>query len=180
MSEVKSLIASKTFWGALVAVAAGMLAGGNYALAAVDQAELVDLLVAVGAGGGGVVAIVGRVLARARVGKAIAEQVPLGIGAFLLLALAGCGFTPQGGLIRSQVLEKGAQAYDYGLDNSELFLCQIASVGSVERRYWRNQEDFDTWARFCRIGAAARDLRLEAGTKTKSEPGAQPVTESTP
>ncbi len=62
------------------------------------------------------------------------------------------------------MLSKGAKVYDAGLDNSEVFICQIASVGSVKRRYWRSQADFDTWARFCQLGAEARDLRLTAGS----------------
>ena len=52
-----------------------------------------------------------------------------------LLILGGCGFTPQGDFIRSQVSERGAQAMDEGLRNSEWFLCQAASVGSIKRRY---------------------------------------------
>ncbi len=185
MEEMKSLFASRTFWGAVVAILAGISGGGKYALAPGEQAEFVDLLVAVGAAGGGLAAIAGRVLARARIGKTgdrvarlIADRRDLfGIVAFMALVfLAGCGFTPQGEVIRSQAFEKGGQAYDYGLDNAELFVCQIASVGSVKRRYWGSQLDFETWAKFCQIGAEARGLKLDVGPARPQEgPPAQPT-----
>lgn len=52
-----------------------------------------------------------------------------------LLFLVGCGFTAQGDFVRDQISQKGAQAMDEGLRNSEWFLCNAASVGSIKRRY---------------------------------------------
>jgi hypothetical protein len=60
------------------------------------------------------------------------------LGVLLLgtsLVLGACGFTPEGSLIRDTVKAKGAQAYDEGLENSEWFICNAASIGSVRRKY---------------------------------------------
>ncbi len=68
MYEVKSLIASKTFWGAFVAVAAGVFGLFGYAVTPEDQVWLVDSIAAVGAIAGGVVAVYGRIKASKRIG----------------------------------------------------------------------------------------------------------------
>lgn len=52
-----------------------------------------------------------------------------------LLALGACGFTPQGDLVRDVIREKGAQAYDEGLENALHFICHGVSVGSARRRF---------------------------------------------
>ena len=67
----------------------------------------------------------------------------------LPLALGACGFTPQGDVIREAVLSKGAQAYDAGLEGAEMYMCAIASVGSVMRRYGRTQDTADAWRAIC-------------------------------
>ena len=68
MSDVKTLFASKTFWGACVAVLAGALSLFGYQLAAEDQAELVNAVSGIGAAAGGLVAIYGRIVASKRIG----------------------------------------------------------------------------------------------------------------
>ena len=68
MSEVKTLLASKTFWGAFVAVLAGALSLFGYQLAAEDQAQLVNAVSGIAAAAGGVVAIYGRIVASKRIG----------------------------------------------------------------------------------------------------------------
>ena len=68
MNDVKSLFASKTFWGALVAVAAGVIGLFGYAVTPEDQAWLVDSIAAAGAIVGGLVAVYGRVKASKRIG----------------------------------------------------------------------------------------------------------------
>ena len=57
----------------------------------------------------------------------------------LLFALSACGFTPQGDLVRSTIKDKGAQAYDEGIENAEWFLCNAASVGSIRRKFGRDE-----------------------------------------
>ena len=57
------------------------------------------------------------------------------IGLTLVLLLAGCGQTPFGDQVRDMVKSRGALIMDRGLINSEWFLCEAASIGSVKRRY---------------------------------------------
>ena len=68
MSDVKSLFASKTFWGAFVAMIAGALSLFGYQLGAGDQAELIEAASGIAATTGGLVAIYGRVVASKRIG----------------------------------------------------------------------------------------------------------------
>lgn len=56
------------------------------------------------------------------------------------LALSACGFTPQGDLVRETIRDKGAQAYDAGLENAAWFQCEAASIGSIERKYGTSAE----------------------------------------
>ena len=63
MDGVKSLFASKTFWGGLIAVVAGILGFFGYQLGSEDQAAIIEAGAAVAASLGGVVAIWGRVKA---------------------------------------------------------------------------------------------------------------------
>ena len=68
MSDVKTLFASKTFWGAFVAVLAGALSLFGYQLGAADQAELINALSGIAAAAGGLLAIYGRFVASKRIG----------------------------------------------------------------------------------------------------------------
>ncbi len=68
MDGFKSILESRTFWGAAVALLAGVLAIFHYSLSADDQAQLVDIIAGVGAAAGGLVAIIGRVLASKKIG----------------------------------------------------------------------------------------------------------------
>lgn len=68
----------------------------------------------------------------------------------ILLILGGCGFTPYGDFVREQVSERGAQAMNEGLVNSEWFLCRAASVGSIKRRYGSSDEKAKAYADLCR------------------------------
>ena len=69
MDDFKSIFASRTFWGGLLAIAAGILCFFGWTLTADDQQALVDLGVGVAASIGGVVAIWGRVRASRQIGK---------------------------------------------------------------------------------------------------------------
>lgn len=68
MNEVKSLFASKTFWGALVAVAAGVLGLFGYTVTPEDEMWLVDSIAGVAAIAGGLVAVYGRIRTSKRIG----------------------------------------------------------------------------------------------------------------
>ncbi|MEX1206541.1 MAG: hypothetical protein WEB85_14950 [Dongiaceae bacterium] len=68
MDGFKSILASKTFWGALLAIAAGVLGMFGFDLPAADQATLLDYVGGGGAMVGGVIAIVGRVVASKKIG----------------------------------------------------------------------------------------------------------------
>ena len=63
MDDFKSLFASKTFWGGLIAIIAGVLGFFGYQLLPADQTALVDGGAALAASLGGVIAIWGRVRA---------------------------------------------------------------------------------------------------------------------
>ncbi len=67
-----------------------------------------------------------------------------------VLLLGGCGFTPQGDVIREAVLSRGAQAYDAGLEGAVTFKCKIASIGAIERRYMGSAESWELWVNECR------------------------------
>ena len=58
-----------------------------------------------------------------------------GIGLALVLLVAGCGQTPFGDQMRDMVKQRGVMIMDQGLTNSEWFMCEGASVGSIKRRY---------------------------------------------
>lgn len=67
-SDAKSLLESKTFWGAVVAIGGtGVSAFTHHALAPSDAAQLVDILSSVVGAVGGVVAIYGRMVATTKI-----------------------------------------------------------------------------------------------------------------
>lgn len=68
MHEFKSLTQSKTFWGAVVAVAGSALQFGHYTLTPGDAAQAADLLCTLATVAGGLVAIYGRVVATKKIG----------------------------------------------------------------------------------------------------------------
>jgi hypothetical protein len=172
MDGAKSLLASRTCWGGAVAVASGILSLFGYAVSESDQVDIAAAIAGIGSLLGGIVAVYGRIRATKRVEAPVLRLTTLS-GAVLLLSLVtGCGFTPQGEIIRGEILQQGAKAYDAGIDNAEVFVCQAASVGSIKRRYWRSQQDFDTWVRFCEIGAGMRALRLGQGQPQEASPAA--------
>ena len=63
MDDFKSLFASRTFWGGVIAVLAGVLGFFGYELGGADQSALIEAGAAVAAAVGGVIAIWGRVKA---------------------------------------------------------------------------------------------------------------------
>lgn len=71
------------------------------------------------------------------------------VAVIAVLFLSACGFTPQGDLARDVVREKGAQAYDEGLENSLWYICNAASVGSVRRRFGVSPEAAAAYQSLC-------------------------------
>jgi hypothetical protein len=69
MSEFKTLLSSKTFWGALVAVLASALSLFGYQLGASEQSELIAIGTSVAGAAGGLFAIYGRIVASKRIGS---------------------------------------------------------------------------------------------------------------
>lgn len=68
MVETKSLLASRTVWGGLIAILAAVLGGFGYTIATADQAQLVEWVATAGGIAGGILAVVGRVRASKRIG----------------------------------------------------------------------------------------------------------------
>lgn len=69
MDEVKSLVASKTFWGAIVALGGSALSLGHYTLSPSDAAQAVDLITGIATAAGSLLAIYGRVKASRQIGS---------------------------------------------------------------------------------------------------------------
>ena len=66
-----------------------------------------------------------------------------------LAALNACGFTPQGGFLRSAVADRGREAAAAGLENAEWFLCRAAPVGAIKDRYGASLERMDAYNVMC-------------------------------
>ena len=67
MNEFKALTESKTFWGAVVALAGSALTLGRYTLTPADAVQAVDLLSGMAGAVGGLIAIYGRVVATKKI-----------------------------------------------------------------------------------------------------------------
>jgi len=65
------------------------------------------------------------------------------------LLLAGCGITPVGDRIRSAAVQRGAAAYDQGLDDACWYVCQAASIGSVRRQFGGDDGAAMSYRQFC-------------------------------
>lgn len=81
--------------------------------------------------------------------------------AVLALALGACGFTPQGDAVRQAISIEGAKAMDQGLVNTEWFMCNGASVGSVRRRYGKSKDTAEAWRTLCGDNPDARIVTPE-------------------
>ena len=67
----------------------------------------------------------------------------------LIVALAGCGLTPQGDIFRAVAEDKGGDAMDKGLENAEWFLCNAVSVGAIRRRYGEKPKKIAAYNTLC-------------------------------
>ncbi|MBL0371085.1 hypothetical protein JJB09_03505 [Rhizobium sp. KVB221] len=68
MDTTKYWYQSKTVWGSLIAIAAGVLQAGGIELGSESQTQLADILVALSGATGGLIAIYGRMTADRRLG----------------------------------------------------------------------------------------------------------------
>ncbi len=84
MGEFKSLVESRTFWGAVVALIGSALSLGHYTLSASDAAQAVDLISGIAGALGSLLAIAGRVMASRQIGTVL----PGGAAKAAVLAIA--------------------------------------------------------------------------------------------
>ncbi|WP_417417477.1 hypothetical protein [Hoeflea sp.] len=68
MTDMKPWWQSKTLWGAVVTIVSAVLGLTGLDIAEADREALTGLLTSLGAGLGGVIAIMGRIRARNRIG----------------------------------------------------------------------------------------------------------------
>jgi len=68
MDGMKDILMSKGVWGGIIAMAAGLLGLLGYRVVPADAELLVEALVGVAAAVGGIIAIVGRVVASKKIG----------------------------------------------------------------------------------------------------------------
>ena len=68
MTNIKPWWQSKTLWGAIVAIASSALGFAGLELGEADAEALTGLLTSLGAAIGGIIAIVGRLKAKSRIG----------------------------------------------------------------------------------------------------------------
>ena len=68
------------------------------------------------------------------------------IPTFLLLLLGACSTIDAA---RETVKLKGAEAADQGLLDAEWYVCKVARVGAVKRRYGQTVETAQTYRQFC-------------------------------
>lgn len=66
-TELKPLVQSKTFWGAVVALVGSGISLGHYTLSPADAAQAVDLISGIVSAAGGLYAIYGRMMATKQV-----------------------------------------------------------------------------------------------------------------
>lgn len=69
MDSTKSWYASKAVWGGIIAAGAAIAGLFHISVSAADQASLMDDAVTIAGGVGGVLAIVGRIVANAKITK---------------------------------------------------------------------------------------------------------------
>ena len=68
MDEMKQWYLSKTVWGALIAIAAGLLQAAGIDLSPATRSDIADNIVSLAGAIGGLVAIYGRLTAEKRLG----------------------------------------------------------------------------------------------------------------
>lgn len=77
------------------------------------------------------------------------------IAAAALLFLASCSaLSPTANAVRSVVLDRGAAVADRALENAELVMCRIGTVGSIERRYGATAALAEARRTICKVDSA--------------------------
>jgi hypothetical protein len=66
-----------------------------------------------------------------------------------VVILSGCGQTPQGDMIRDLVKTRGAEVMDNGVDNALYFVCDVATIGSIRRRFGQSADSARMYAQLC-------------------------------
>lgn len=69
MDDMKTWYRSKTVWGALIAILAPLVRYAGLELGAAEQEEIVNAIMTIVATAGGLLALYGRIAARAAIGK---------------------------------------------------------------------------------------------------------------
>ena len=67
MYDVKSVFASRTIWGGIIALVASLAGIWGYAITPADQAQIVELITGIGGIIGSVLAIYGRIVATRKI-----------------------------------------------------------------------------------------------------------------
>lgn len=88
MDDTKSWLASRTIWGALLAIIAPLLGRYGYHIDAALQADVVTLILTLIGAGGGVIAIIGRIKATKAIGST-SPSLPTALGGLVLACLLG-------------------------------------------------------------------------------------------
>ena len=83
----------------------------------------------------------------------------------LLLALAGCGLTPQGDASRRTIALRGAVVADAALENAEWVICNAATIGSVMRRYGQDPDLSAAYSTLCVPSRAAVRELIQSGNQ---------------
>ncbi len=73
---------------------------------------------------------------------------------YLMLALAAvllgaCGFTDRGSLVREIIVNKAEAVAEQTLENNERYMCELARVGAVKKKYGQTKADADAYNHMC-------------------------------
>lgn len=66
------------------------------------------------------------------------------------LTLGACGFTEAGDQLRERIIERGRDVQNQSLENSEDFVCKIASIEVIRQRYGTTEKRAKEYRDFCR------------------------------
>jgi hypothetical protein len=102
MDAIKSLVESKTFWGAIVGLGGAALTLQHFTLTPADAEQAVDCLSTIAGAAGTLFAIYGRVVASKRIGPLLPDRLPSGVGGLMLAIGAAAALAMGGGEASAQ------------------------------------------------------------------------------